>query len=206
MIIEAKHWREIPPGQWTYRHFKPQELAQKNTGQIKIARALMDNLETLRDMAGPMTILSGYRSAEYNREVGGAAQSKHVLGEAVDIAMTNHDPAEFYDMARQAGFKGIGFYPSQNFMHLDLGPQRWWGNPKPWGIDPQKQIKSIARKSGVGMSAAALFGETAQQVAYQAQAVSDVSEWIRIGAAVVGAVGLALILWSNLSTKEREQR
>lgn len=204
-FIEANHWREVPPGQWRWQHFTPQEMACKGSQRIKVRIALMDKLEALRGLVGEMHVLSGYRSPEHNKEVGGAAQSKHVLGEAADISMARHDPAEFYDAARQVGFLGIGFYPSQNFIHVDLGPKRWWGDPARWGIDPKRQAKKIARRSGMGMSALGFAGETAQQIAYQAQMVSDISDWVRIGGAVIGALGLALILWSNLRTTEKEQ-
>lgn len=207
-FIEAKHWRDLPPGSWRWPNFTPQELACRGTGKIKISTVLMDKLQALRATVGPLHINSGYRSPEYNATLPGAVKdSQHTHGTAVDISMAGHDPLTVYETAKGLGFLGFGFYPEprNNFMHLDVGAARWWGNPVPWGIDPKKQVKKIARRSGVGMSAVGFAGETAQQIAYQAQLVSDVSDWIRIGAAVVGGIGLLLLLWSNLQTKEKEQ-
>jgi hypothetical protein len=43
-------------------------------------------LDPVREMWGaPVTVNSGYRSAALNRAVGGAAASRHLLGEAADI-------------------------------------------------------------------------------------------------------------------------
>ena len=63
--------------------------------------------------------------------MGGAPASKHMLGTAFDIAMTNHDPAAFEAAARDVGFRGFGTYPRSGFMHVDLGPARRWGEPFP---------------------------------------------------------------------------
>jgi hypothetical protein len=202
--IEATHWRDAEG--WRWPHFSAQEMACRGTGKIKIASELMDKLEALRATVGkPLRVNSGYRSPEYNATLEGAApKSEHVQGRAVDISMAGHDPAEFYAAAKAIGFRGFGFYPEphNNFMHLDIGAARTWGRPGAWGIDPRSGAKSLARKSGFGMSALSVTGETAQQIAYQAQMVSDISEWIRIGAAAIGAVGLLLILYSTLGGKK----
>ena len=42
-------------------------------------------LQPIRDKMGHLTILSGFRSEELNRRVGGEATSQHLLGEAADI-------------------------------------------------------------------------------------------------------------------------
>ncbi len=60
--------------------------------------------------------------------------SKHMEGTAFDIAMSSHDPAAFEAATREAGFLGFGFYPRSDFMHVDLGPKREWGErfaPRP---------------------------------------------------------------------------
>lgn len=50
-------------------------------------KQLVDNvLQPLRDMYGrPITVNSGYRSPVVNKQVGGAKNSQHIRGEAVDI-------------------------------------------------------------------------------------------------------------------------
>lgn len=59
---------------------------QPNEGQIEKLQALAENvLQPLRDYFGPVTILSGFRSANLNRAVGGAHNSQHLHGEAADL-------------------------------------------------------------------------------------------------------------------------
>ncbi len=94
--------------------------------------AALDKLQALRQKLGkPLIVRSAYRSPEHNRAVGGAKRSKHMEGTAFDIAMSNHDPAVFESAAREAGFLGFGFYPRSDFMHVDLGPARQWGERFP---------------------------------------------------------------------------
>lgn len=81
---------------------------------------LITKLQEFRDVWGkPLRITSGYRCKEHNDKIGGAPNSKHVLGEAVDIACT--DAADRYKMlalAFKLGWGGIAY--SKNFVHLDL--------------------------------------------------------------------------------------
>lgn len=138
-FIEADDWRNVKPEDWRWPNFHPLELACKGTGRLKVAVRLMDGLQALRTGLGrPMVVLSGFRSLEHNRAVGGATGSKHMLGTAADISMVNHDPILFHSHAKLVGFLGFGFYPAGrgNFMHIDLGPSRFWGDPEPWGIKP----------------------------------------------------------------------
>ena len=59
----------------------PSEQAVAN-----LKRLVADVLDPLREALGrPMRITSGFRSAEVNRLVDGAAQSQHLRGEAVDF-------------------------------------------------------------------------------------------------------------------------
>lgn len=86
-------------------------------------------LQPLRDRVGhPLRINSGYRCPELNKEVGGAATSQHVKGEAADIAAP--DPLALATVVRNT--PGIWreidqmiVYPT--FVHLSHrrgGPQR----------------------------------------------------------------------------------
>ena len=47
---------------------------------------LAKNLQFLRDELGaPIEITSGYRSPAHNKKIGGAANSRHVVGDAADV-------------------------------------------------------------------------------------------------------------------------
>lgn len=80
---------------------------------------------SLRNRLGkPLIVRTGYCSPSHNCTVGGAPASKHTLGTAFDIAMSNHDPTAFAEVPRAVGFLSFGTYPRSGFMHIDLGPAR----------------------------------------------------------------------------------
>lgn len=49
-------------------------------------------LQPLRQVVGPVTVISGYRSPEVNRLVGGSKNSQHTRGLAADIVVAGHAP------------------------------------------------------------------------------------------------------------------
>lgn len=131
-VVLYRSWRDFPPAQWRWPDFSPAELACRGTGQLMIDEPSLDRLQGLRAALGkPMIVLSAYRSPEHNKRVGGAKHSQHLYARAFDISMGNHDPEAFEAAAREAGFTGFGFYPKQNFMHIDTGPSRQWGTRFP---------------------------------------------------------------------------
>jgi len=95
---------------------------------------LVKELQTLRDFIGkPITINSGYRSPEYNKKIGGASRSQHLLGKAADIRVEGVSPRELRGVIEELikdgrlSFKGIGAY--SNFIHVDIRSKkaRWNG-------------------------------------------------------------------------------
>ena len=108
---------------WRWPNFKPSEFDCKGTGRIALDPDAMDKLQALRTRIGkPFHIVSGYRSPEHNRNVGGAPRSKHMEGIAFDVSMSGHNREEFIREAEKMGFNGIGRYPS--FVHIDTRPNR----------------------------------------------------------------------------------
>lgn len=119
-------------------HFTLEEMIKSQSGD----RAGIDNtptathrealralcvqvLEPIREHFGPVVINSGYRGAELNRLVGGAASSQHCAGEAADVevpGMSNGDLARWieknleYDQLILECYKpGI---PSSGWVHV----------------------------------------------------------------------------------------
>lgn len=123
-------WQDVPKSAWKWPNFSPEEIASnifvngkngpKIKGPILIDERSLDMLQKLRTKLGkPFIINSAYRDPEYNKAIGGAKNSQHMRGQAFDISMANHNPAEFEAAAIEVGFKGIGHYPGSNFMHID---------------------------------------------------------------------------------------
>jgi hypothetical protein len=65
-------------------------------------------------------INSGFRTKEHNRRVGGKEESQHLYGKAADIAVPMKDQGKFIELARQAGFKGIGVGGREGYVHVDV--------------------------------------------------------------------------------------
>jgi len=127
-MLYFDHWTKVPVTLWRWPNFSPEEIACRGTGKIGIDPEAMDRLQCLRGLiAAPLMLNSAYRSPEHNRAVGGAAHSQHLKARAFDVSMANHDPETFEAAARKAGFTGFGFYPRNDFIHIDTGPAREWG-------------------------------------------------------------------------------
>ena len=95
---------------------------------------LYDMLHAISIACGGDTfeIISGYRSPATNERLrttrggGVAKQSLHTQGKAVDIRMTGVPLAELRDAAKSLQAGGVGYYPRDNFVHIDTGRVRYW--------------------------------------------------------------------------------
>lgn len=93
-----------------------------------------DVLQPLRDRFGRCTVNSGFRTQLHNRHVGGEPNSfhrydLHPAGPASDLTFANGNVNQWAAEARRLLGNtrgGIGRYPQQNFIHVDLGPMRKW--------------------------------------------------------------------------------
>ncbi len=81
-------------------------------------------------------IISGYRSQAFNKELKEsghtvANESLHTKGMAADIHLDEITEEDLRDYAHSLGRGGVGFYPSLNMVHVDVGPVRTWGETAP---------------------------------------------------------------------------
>lgn len=68
-------------------HFHMDEFRSHGNGKLRIDRGVIHCCEAVRARLGrPLGILSGYRDAAHNAAIGGALDSQHVKGTAVDPA------------------------------------------------------------------------------------------------------------------------
>jgi zinc D-Ala-D-Ala carboxypeptidase len=144
-------WKDVPKSAWRWKNFSPREIACKGTGSVLVDGVALDKLQELREKLGtPLLVTSAYRSPEHNKRVGGAKNSFHLKGVAFDIRMENQDPVAFEAAAREVGFRGVGYYPKQGFMHIDLGPERTWGTPfkrSATALRPEPEVRASAIES-----------------------------------------------------------
>ena len=74
-----------------------------------------------------LKVSSAYRSPEHNARVGGASNSRHMHGDAVDLVGVNAQNVAAIVAALQAqGFRGFGYY-NNGSLHADMGSRRAWG-------------------------------------------------------------------------------
>ena len=79
----------------------------------------------------PIHLISGHRSQKTNtmlRKMGRntAKKSQHVLGRAADIRMPDIPVSVVRKEALKLKRGGVGYYPSDNFVHVDTGRVRQW--------------------------------------------------------------------------------
>jgi uncharacterized protein YcbK (DUF882 family) len=101
------------------RNFWLSEFACKDgSDKILIDDKLIRLLQELRNaLKTPVHINSGYRTPSYNKNIGGAKNSMHTKGKAVDITAVGYSPKQLIIYAKAIGFNGIGLY--DNFTHVD---------------------------------------------------------------------------------------
>ena len=112
---------------WLLRDHRSSDVAP-------IAQGLFDLLHELAVAAGReprYEIISGYRSPGTNAMLaatttGVSSKSLHMQGRAVDVRLAGCPTAELRDLALAKRAGGVGYYPSSDFVHLDLGAVRSW--------------------------------------------------------------------------------
>ena len=112
----------VPVNWWSHiKHFTKEEMACKcGCGKADMQKRTMLRLDQLRARLGrPIRVTSAYRCADHNKAVGGAPGSKHLTGEAADLALTGNDAFNGIALAIHVGFKGIGV--AKTFIHVDDG-------------------------------------------------------------------------------------
>ena len=105
---------EFRPGKHTYEY-------------IRLSPVLVDALDEIRLRAGrPVTVLSGYRPHDYNRECGGVSNSTHIDGLAADIACEGLTTAQLRQICADVigNRGGVAEYPKSGFVHVDTRGQR----------------------------------------------------------------------------------
>lgn len=102
--------------------------------QTPIAMALIDLIDYLQDKFGADTIeiISAYRSPEFNASLlrNGhtvSPESLHMSGRALDIHIDEIREETLRDYLVSLHMGGVGYYGPFDFIHIDVGPVRHWG-------------------------------------------------------------------------------
>jgi len=112
------------------QNFSKSEFACKcGCGFDNINVGLVNRLQVMRDIVGcPITVTSGCRCPKHNKEEGGAPESYHLKGEAVDVVIEkgNYFLKWVCSILLSEWSGGMHFYDSGGDAHFDIGPKRRW--------------------------------------------------------------------------------
>jgi uncharacterized protein YcbK (DUF882 family) len=91
----------------------------------------LDDLAKKTDTRAHFQVISGYRSPKTNamlneRSAEVAKRSLHMDGKAIDIYLEDVALDRVRAAALDLGRGGVGYYPTSNFVHVDVGPVRRW--------------------------------------------------------------------------------
>lgn len=118
----------MPPekGMMATPHFSWAELLvnQKDLPSLEVLNNLLSVarvLEVYREKVfnnSTITITSGWRSPTYNKKIGGASNSYHCKGMAIDFIVANYTPQNVQDKLDIIHFGGLEF--ASTWTHIDI--------------------------------------------------------------------------------------
>ena len=133
-LVYARGDTYVPEALGRLDHF----LRDHYSGEVgRIDPGLHDLLHALRRVLAtdrPYQVISGYRSPRTNAHLkatrggGVATRSLHMDGQAIDIRVSGVPLADLRDAAWSLQAGGVGYYPREQFVHVDIGRVRRWGS------------------------------------------------------------------------------
>jgi len=111
-------------------------LRDHRTGDVhhydpRVFDLLTDLTQAVGRPDAEIQIICGYRTPKSNEFLrthtsGVAKKSLHMLAEAIDIRLPGTRTAKFRDAALSLARGGVGYYPTSDFIHVDVGRIRRW--------------------------------------------------------------------------------
>ena len=126
-------WQLLQQGSDWRRHQLPKFAIPPRSRWQEMLNTLVFLKYEVLPYIGPVKVLSGFRTPEYNLVAGGADQSRHLTFSALDLKPVNHiERSELHDILLQrwtnfgSNYKlGLGLYGGLRF-HIDTGGYRKW--------------------------------------------------------------------------------
>lgn len=109
------------------RDYRTGDVHPMDTGLLDLLHQVHGQLGASR----PFQVISGYRSPKTNamlhaRSGQVAAHSLHMDGKAIDVRLEGVALDHLHKAALQIGRGGVGYYPTSDFVHMDVGRVRRW--------------------------------------------------------------------------------
>ena len=133
-MISNINWK-VPESKIS-RYFSVSEVTKSDPRRIppagsdiegNILRLALELDKIREDWGGAILVNSWYRPPVVNRAVGGASDSQHLYGRAVDIHPVNPESlAKFQAWIDQHWFGALGYGARRGFVHLDTRNGKGW--------------------------------------------------------------------------------
>lgn len=141
----------LPDGVAKLNHFlrdhRTQTESDYDPREFDVLHSLM---EKLGRPDGVIDIVCGYRTPWSNnllrsrsQSSGVAEHSQHMLAKAIDIRVPGVSTATLRNAALSLHAGGVGYYPVNQFVHVDVGPVREWQ----YGRSRSVRTRSVARST-----------------------------------------------------------
>jgi uncharacterized protein YcbK (DUF882 family) len=117
------------------RDHRTEDVSSYDPGEFDLLHNLLTRLNRPN---ATINIVCGYRSPQSNeflRTLGGtvdpsatgvAEHSQHMLAKAIDIRVPGVSTRRLDQAALSLHAGGVGYYPTSQFVHVDVGPVRQW--------------------------------------------------------------------------------
>jgi uncharacterized protein YcbK (DUF882 family) len=132
-------------------HYDPKEFDLLHELMAKLGRA-----------DGVIDIVCGYRTPWSNNLLrsrsahsGVAEHSQHMQAKAIDIRVPGVETATVRDAALSLHEGGVGYYPVNQFVHVDVGPVRQWS----YGVGSKSTSGTRVAKARMNRSDRSISGE-----------------------------------------------
>jgi len=144
----------LPDGLAKLNHFlrdhRTQNVSEYDPKEFDVLHAL---LAKLGRPDGEIDIVCGYRTPWSNNLLrsrsgnsGVAQHSQHMLAKAIDIRVPGVTTTTLRDAALSLHAGGVGYYPVNQFVHVDVGPVRQWQYGRGGGETPTRSVAKSARR------------------------------------------------------------
>jgi uncharacterized protein YcbK (DUF882 family) len=145
------------------RDHRTQSVSDYDPKEFDTLHALMAKLGKPN---GVIDIVCGYRTPWSNKllrsrsaNTGVAEHSQHMLAKAIDIRVPGVSTAKLRDTALSLHAGGVGYYPVNQFVHVDVGPVREWSYGRASKRRGQPHLIARAKRRTPHHAAAAASGE-----------------------------------------------
>jgi len=145
----------LPDGLAKLNHFlrdhRTQNVSEYDPKEFDLLHSLLAKLGRPN---GEIDIICGYRTPWSNNLLrsrssnsGVAQHSQHMLAKAIDIRVPGVSTTSLRDAALSLHAGGVGYYPVNRFVHVDVGPVRQWQYGHGGGETPTRSVAKSTHRT-----------------------------------------------------------